>query len=61
VREDDDIAQRQQRQFDGFRERVGVRHYDAFEIGMCPLRGGGEPQFKTRLSWSRKPLADRRI
>jgi hypothetical protein len=60
VREDDDIAQRKQRQFDGFRERAGVRHYDAFEIGMSPLIGDVKPQFKSRLSWSRKPSADQR-
>ena len=60
VREDDHIAQRQQRQFDGFREGAGVRHYDAFEIGMSPLLGGGKPQFKPRFSWNRRPSADRR-
>ena len=60
VREDDHVAQRQQRQFDGFRKGVGVRHYDAFEIGMSPLLGGGKPQFKPRFSWNRRPSADRR-
>ena len=46
---------------DGFRKRVGVRHQNAFEIGMSPLDGGGTPDFKKpRLSWSRRPWADPR-
>ncbi|MPN54107.1 hypothetical protein SDC9_201776 [bioreactor metagenome] len=61
VRKDHDVAQRQQRQFEGFRERVGVRHQCAFEMGLSPLDGGGEPDFKNpRLSSSRRPWAGRR-